>query len=111
MINIARGNQVNAKPGHEVVRARCEQVISRAGDGVREGCDHRDEQEAKHSEGGTGGDRRPGATVPHLPGRPERPLEPRGIEDSQAVKYGSDQNPHAIAVVESASGSADGGRR
>ncbi len=32
--------------------------------------------------------------------RPERPLEPHGIEDSQAVKYGRDQNPHAIAVVE-----------
>jgi hypothetical protein len=27
-------------------------VISRAGDGVREGCDHRDEQEEKRSEGG-----------------------------------------------------------
>src|SRR6266853_4437262 len=38
--------------------------------------------------------------VPHPPMRPERPLEPHGIEDSQAVKYGRDQNPHAIAVVE-----------
>jgi hypothetical protein len=28
------------------------------------------------------------------------PLEPHGIEDSQAEKYGRDQNPHAIAVVE-----------
>jgi hypothetical protein len=38
-------------------------VISRAGDGVREGCDHRDEQEEKRSEGGTGGGRRPAPTV------------------------------------------------
>src|SRR5437867_8762807 len=63
MISIARGNKVNTKPAHEVVRARCEHVISRAGDGVREGCDHRDEQEEKRSEGGTGGGRRPAPTV------------------------------------------------
>jgi hypothetical protein len=28
------------------------------------------------------------------------PREPHEIEDSQAVQYGRDQNPHAIAVVE-----------
>src|ERR1700676_3807563 len=101
MISIARGYKVNTKPAHEVVRARCEYVISRAGDGVRDGCDHRDEQEERRSEGGTGGGRRPRANrlVPHPPGRPERPLEPHGIEDSKAVKYGRDQNPRAIAVV------------
>src|SRR5258708_851678 len=36
---------------------------TRAGDGVREGCDHRDEQEEKRSEGGTGGGRRPAPTI------------------------------------------------
>jgi len=49
-------SQHEARP--EVVQARWEHVISRAGDGVREGCDHRDEQEEKRSEGGTGGRRR-----------------------------------------------------
>ena len=79
-----------------------EHVISRAGDGVREGCDHRDEQEEKRPEGGTGGRRRPAPTVLSRirQGVLERSLEPHGIEDSQAVKCGRDQNPHAIAVVE-----------
>jgi len=63
MISIARGNKVNTEPAHDVVRARCEHVISRAGDGVREGCDHRDKQEEKRSEGGTAGGRRPAPTV------------------------------------------------
>ena len=63
MISIARGNRVNTKPIHEVIQARREYVISRAGDGVREGCDHRDEQEEKRSEGGTGRGRRPAPTV------------------------------------------------
>src|SRR6266403_1271252 len=87
---------------YEVVQARCEHVISRAGDGVREGCDHRDEQEEKRSEGGTGGGRRRAPTVLSRirQGRPERPREPHDIEDSQTVKHGRDQNPHAIAVVE-----------
>ncbi len=31
MITIARGNKVNTKPAHEVVRARSEHVVSRAG--------------------------------------------------------------------------------
>jgi len=57
------GRAVNTKPAHEVVQARCEHVISRAGDGVREGFDHRDGQEEKRSEGGTGGGRRPAPTV------------------------------------------------
>jgi hypothetical protein len=30
-VSIDDGNKVNTKPGHEVVRARCEHVISRAG--------------------------------------------------------------------------------
>ena len=33
-------------------------------------------------------------------GGPERRREPHEIENSQAVKHGRDQNPHAIAVVE-----------
>jgi hypothetical protein len=101
MISIAPGNKVNRKPAHEVVQARCEHVISRAGDGVREGCDHRDEQEEKRS--GRHWRRSPpraNRLVPHPPGRPQRPLEPHEIEDSQALKYGRDQNPHATAVVE-----------
>src|SRR6266850_240773 len=87
---------------YEVVQARCEHVISRPGDGVREGCDHRDEQEEKRSEGGTGGGRRRAPTVLSRirQGGPERPREPQEIEDSQAVKHGRDQNPHAIAVIE-----------
>src|SRR6266853_3322563 len=87
---------------YEVVQARCEQVISRGGDGVRQGRDQRDEQEEKRSEGGTGGGRRRAPTVLSRirQGGPERPREPHEIEDSQAVKHGRDQNPHAVAVVE-----------
>jgi len=77
---------------YEVVQARCEHVISRAGDGIREGCDHCDEQEEKRSEGGTGGGRRRAPTVLSRirQGGPERPREPHEIEDSQAVKHGRD---------------------
>jgi hypothetical protein len=45
------------------LRVMFEHVISRAGDRVREGCDHRDEQEEKRPEGGTGGRRSPAPTV------------------------------------------------
>ena len=62
MISIGRGNKVNTRPAHEVVRVRGEYVMSRAGAGVREGCDHRDEQEEKRYEGGAGGGRRPAPT-------------------------------------------------
>src|SRR6266478_4695979 len=47
MISIAREQSQHEACTYEVVQARCEHVISRAGDGVREGCDHRDEQEEK----------------------------------------------------------------
>jgi hypothetical protein len=43
--------------------SRCEHVIFRAGTGVREGCDHRNEQEENRSEDGTGGGRRRAPTV------------------------------------------------
>ena len=102
MISIAREQSQHEACPYEVVQARCEHVISRAGDGVREGCDHRDKQEEKGSEGGTGrGCRRAPAVLSRIrQGGPERRREPHEIEDSQAVKHSRDQNPHAITVVE-----------
>jgi hypothetical protein len=63
---------------------------------------HRDEQEEKRSEGSTGGGRSRAPTVLSRirQGGPERAREPHEVEDSQAVKHGRDQNPHAIAAVE-----------
>src|SRR6266850_7675076 len=53
-----------------------------------------------------GGGRRRAPTVLSRIGQsgPERPREPHAIEDSQAVKHGRYQNPHATAVVEGCEG-------
>src|SRR5260370_28964175 len=69
-------------------------ACTRAGDGVRDGCDHRDEQEEKRSEGGTGGGRRRAPTVLSRirQGGPERPRQPTENGDSPAIKYGRHTN-------------------
>jgi len=67
-----------------------------------EGCDHRDEQEEKRSEAAL--EAVAAAPQPSCPASARvvlrRPAKPHEIEDSQAVKHGRDQNPHAIAIVE-----------
>ena len=77
-------------------------MISGAGDRVREGCDYRDEQEEQRSERCAGGGRRRAPTVLSRirQGGPDRRREPHEVEDRQAGKHRSDQNPRAIAAVE-----------